>query len=74
MALKPSPATAIAPVALFVALGGTSYAALKLPARSVGSKQLKSSAVTRSKLANALSRARRSHPTPSTARRSWPGR
>jgi hypothetical protein len=42
----PSPATLIALLALFVSLGGTSYAALKLPKASVGSKQLKKNAVT----------------------------
>ena len=33
-------------LALIVALGGTSYAAIKLPANSVGTKQLKNKAVT----------------------------
>src|ERR1700674_5288774 len=42
---------AIALLALFVALGGTSYAALSLPAGSVGSKQLRNGAVTSRKLA-----------------------
>lgn len=37
-------------LALFVALSGTSYAALELPANSVGTKQLKSGAVTKAKL------------------------
>ena len=32
----PSPALAVALLALFVALGGTGYAALKLPNNSVG--------------------------------------
>lgn len=36
----------IALIALFVALGGTAYAATALPAHSVGTKQLKKSAVT----------------------------
>jgi hypothetical protein len=40
----------IAYVALFVALGGTSYAAINLPANSVGSRQLKPGAVTASKV------------------------
>src|SRR4051812_18104514 len=47
---RPSPATAIALVALFVALGGTGYAALKLPKNSVGTKQLKNNAVTGAKV------------------------
>jgi hypothetical protein len=45
-----SPATAIASVALFAALGGTGYAAATLPARSVGATQLKTSAVTSAKV------------------------
>jgi hypothetical protein len=42
-------------VALFIALGGVSYAALKLPANSVGTKQLKNGAVTSRKLAKGVS-------------------
>jgi hypothetical protein len=49
---RPSPATAIAVIALFVALGGTGYAALKLPSNSVGTKQLKNNAVTGAKVKN----------------------
>ena len=41
-------------LALFVALGGTSYAAAKLPRNSVGSQQLRSGAVTQSKLAKSV--------------------
>jgi hypothetical protein len=41
----------VAYLALFVALGGTSYGAISLPAGSVGSKQLRSGAVTNKKLA-----------------------
>jgi hypothetical protein len=41
----------VAYLALFIALGGTSYAAIKLPAGSVGTKQLRSGAVTNGKLA-----------------------
>ncbi len=37
---RPSPALVIACLALFVALGGTGYAALKLPKNSVKAKQL----------------------------------
>jgi hypothetical protein len=40
----------IALIALFVALGGTSYAALNLPANSVGARQLKNQSVTAAKL------------------------
>ena len=42
---------AVGYVALFVALGGVSYAATSLPKNSVGSKQLKKGAVKRSELA-----------------------
>jgi hypothetical protein len=42
----PSPAMIVACLALTVALGGTSYAAIRLPANSVGTKQLKRGAVT----------------------------
>lgn len=45
------PATVIALIALFVALGGTGYAALRLPKNSVGSAQLKKNAVTPGKVA-----------------------
>ena len=38
-------------LALFVALGGTSYAAISLPPRSVGTQQLRDGAVTSEKLA-----------------------
>lgn len=44
-------ANVTASVALFVALGGTSYAAIKLPINSVGTIQLKSKAVTKAKIA-----------------------
>jgi hypothetical protein len=49
---RPSPAMVIAIVALIVALGGTGYAAIKLPANSVGTTQLKSNAVTSVKVKN----------------------
>jgi hypothetical protein len=42
----------VAYCALFVALGGTSYAAVKLPAGSVGTKQLAKNSVTSSKVKN----------------------
>ena len=41
----------VATLALFVALGGVSYAALQLPKNSVGTKQLKKKAVTSQKIA-----------------------
>jgi hypothetical protein len=51
----PSPAMVVACLALLVALGGTSYAAIRLPANSVGTKQLKRGAVTGVKVkSNAL--------------------
>lgn len=43
-------ANVLACLALFVALGGTGYAATQLPKGSVGAKQLKNGAVTRAKL------------------------
>lgn len=43
-------ANVMATVAVFIALGGASYAALKLPRNSVGPKQLKAGAVTLAKL------------------------
>jgi hypothetical protein len=42
----------VAYIALFVALGGTSYAAINLPAGSVGARQLRRGSVTETKLAN----------------------
>ena len=46
----PSPAMVVACIALAVALGGTSYAAIKLPRNSVGTNQLQKNAVVASKL------------------------
>ena len=48
---RPSPAIIISAVALFVALGGTSYAAFTIPKNSVGTAQLKNGAVTKTKIA-----------------------
>lgn len=48
----PSAAMVVSLLALFVALGGTSYAAFALPRNSVGSKQLKKNAVTTKKIKN----------------------
>jgi hypothetical protein len=47
---RPSPALVVATIALIVAMGGTSYAALSLPRNSVGTKQLKNAAVTNAKI------------------------
>ena len=49
--IKPSPAMAVALVALFVSLAGGAYAATNLPANSVGTSQLIDAAVTHPKLA-----------------------
>jgi hypothetical protein len=49
----------VAYLALFVALGGTSYAAAKLPANTIGTKQLKNNAVTSAKVKNNSLRGRR---------------
>ena len=43
---------AVACVALFIALGGVSYAAAALPRASVGSQQIKKNAVTSEKVKN----------------------
>ena len=45
-------ANVMATIAVFIALGGVSYAAIKLPKNSVGSAQLKSNAVTGAKVKN----------------------
>ncbi len=49
--LKTRPATAISLLALFIALGGTSYAAVTVARNSVGTVQLKNGAVTSAKIA-----------------------
>src|SRR3954463_3839648 len=50
---RPSPALVVSVIALSVALGGTSYAAIVLPANSVGNRQIKKNAVTSAKVKNA---------------------
>ncbi|MGA9761087.1 MAG: hypothetical protein WBQ14_01510 [Gaiellaceae bacterium] len=50
--LRPTPAMIVACIALAVALGGTSYAAVTLPRNSVGTKQIKNKAVTGVKVRN----------------------
>lgn len=52
MKYRPSPAMVVAMIALFVSLGGSAFAALNLPKDSVGTRQLKSGAVTGAKLHN----------------------
>lgn len=47
-----SPAMVVACLALLIGLGGTGYAALTLPANSVGTLQLKANAVTSTKVKN----------------------
>lgn len=47
---KPSPSLIVSIIALVVALGGTSYAALSVPRNSVGSQQLKDNAVSAPKI------------------------
>jgi hypothetical protein len=49
---RPSAALIVACVALFISLGGASYAAITIPNNSVGPAQLKSSAVTNTKIDN----------------------
>jgi len=49
---RPSPAMVVALLALFLAAGGASYAATALPANSVGTAQIRNSAVTNPKIAN----------------------
>ncbi|MDX6569730.1 MAG: hypothetical protein QOH15_2308, partial [Gaiellales bacterium] len=46
----PSPALVVSCLALAVALGGTGYAAVVLPANSVGTKQLKQGAIVAAKV------------------------
>jgi hypothetical protein len=48
---RPSAGLIISIIALIVALGGTSYAAFRLPTNSVGTKQVKNAAVTGPKIA-----------------------
>jgi len=56
---RPRPALVISLIALFVALGGTTYAATTLPRNSVGTKQLQKNAVTASKIMNGAVTARK---------------
>ena len=58
-------------LALFIALGGTTYAATALPKNSVGAKQLQKNAVSgrEDQRTGPVQRTRRSEPTPSPAPR-----
>jgi hypothetical protein len=47
---RPSPALVVACIALAVALGGTGYSAIALPANSVGTKQLKNGSIIAKKV------------------------
>jgi len=47
-----TPSLVISVIALIVALGGVSYAAIKIPKNSVGTKQLKKNSVTSAKVRN----------------------
>ena len=49
---RPSPALLVSGVALFLSLGGASYAAVTIPNHSVGPPQLKRNAVTNTKIKN----------------------
>lgn len=59
----------LAIVALFVALGGTSYAATQLPANSVGTRQIRPGAVTPAKLSPGLNALL--HKAPPKAEAAW---
>jgi hypothetical protein len=48
----PSPAMIVAPITLFVTLGGTGYAVVRPGKNSVGTKQLKNRAVIAKKIKN----------------------
>lgn len=56
---RPTPSMVVSIIAMFIALGGTSYAVVQLPPRSVGPKQLKRNAVAASHIkANAINSAK----------------
>ena len=50
--VRVSPSMAVAFIALLIALGGSSYAVVRVPTHSVGSKQLKAKAVGRANIKN----------------------
>jgi len=49
---KLSYANVMATIAVFIALGGASYAAIKVPKNSVGTRQIKNEAITAAKIRN----------------------
>lgn len=51
---RPSPALVVASLALFVSLGGVGYAAIKIPANSVGSAQVKNHSLKAIDIANGV--------------------
>jgi hypothetical protein len=52
MTMRPRPSDILAVGAIFIALGGTSYAALSLPRASVGHRELKRDAVSTTRIAD----------------------
>lgn len=71
---RPSPALVLSIIALIVAMGGTGYAALKLPKNSVGSRQIKPDAVRSSDIKDGSLLRRRPavRGRAGAARASWP--
>ncbi len=55
---RPSPAMVVALIALFISLGGASYAVVNLPKDSVGAKQIRKAAVTSPKIRDNAVRSR----------------
>jgi hypothetical protein len=57
-------ANTVSTIALFLALGGAAYAAVKIPSNSVGTKQIKNGAVTKSKISASAKAALRGNTGP----------
>src|SRR3954451_3592501 len=70
---RPSPAFVVACIALFVAIGGTGYAAITLKRNSVATKHLKKNAVTSRKIKNRTILTRDLAPTTQQALRGQKG-
>jgi hypothetical protein len=60
-------ANVMATIAVFIALGGASYAAIEIPKNSVGTKELKDGAVSQAKLAKKVKKALAQAGTPGPA-------